>query len=179
MQEKTRTIIREWVESILIAICLALFIRAFIVQAFKIPTGSMRPTLMENDRIFVNKFIYRFREPQRGDIIVFRDVENKKKDLIKRLIAKEDDAIEISNGRIIIDDKIIDNPPISEFYYYNRGDFGKEGIKIIVPKDSFFVLGDNSASSKDSRYWGFVPKRHLIGKAMVVYWPIKRVKLIK
>ena len=88
MQEKTKILIREWAESIIIAIILALFIRTFVIQAFKIPTGSMRPTLMEGDRIFVSKFIYHFREPQVGDVIVFKGVEDRKKDLIKRLIAK-------------------------------------------------------------------------------------------
>jgi len=179
MKDRTKSIIREWIESIVIAVLLALFVRAFIVQAFKIPTGSMRPTLIENDRIFVNKFIYRFREPRVGDIIVFREVEQGKKDLIKRLVATEADRIEIVNGRIKLNSKIIDKLPISEFYYYNRGDYGEEGEGIVVPEDSFFVLGDNSASSKDSRYWGFVPKRNIIGKAIFIYWPLKRLRLTK
>jgi len=179
MQVKTKTIVREWIESILIAVILALLVRAFIIQAFKIPTGSMRPTLIERDRIFVSKFIYRFREPEVGDVIVFKDVEEKKKDLIKRLIAKEGDVVEIVKGRIKINGKLVDEPPISEFYYYSRGGFGREGIDIKIPKDSFYVLGDNSASSKDSRYWGFVPKKNIIGKAVLIYWPLNRLRLIK
>jgi len=179
MQVKTKTIIREWIESIIIAVVLALLVRAFIIQAFKIPTGSMRPTLVENDRIFVSKFIYRFREPQVGDVIVFKDVEEKKKDLIKRLIAKEGDVVEIVKGRIKINGKLVDEPPISEFYYYSRGGFGREGMDIRIPESSFYVLGDNSASSKDSRYWGFVPRKNIIGKAVLIYWPLNRLRLIK
>lgn len=179
MNQRAKSIIREWVESIVIAVLLALFVRVFIVQAFKIPTGSMRPTLIENDRIFVNKFIYRFREPRVGDIIVFREVGEGKKDLIKRLLATEGDRIEIVNGRIKRNSRIIDELPISEFYYYNRGDYGEEGEEIVIPEDSFYALGDNSASSKDSRYWGFVPRKNIIGKAIFIYWPPKRLRLTK
>lgn len=179
MNNKTKTVIREWVESIVIAVVLALFVRVFIVQAFKIPTGSMRPTLMEHDRIFVNKFIYRFRKPEVGDIIVFKDVSDRKKDLIKRLIATEGDTLKIVNGRIKLNGRIVDTPPISEFYYYNRGEYGKEGEIIIVPENSLYVLGDNSASSKDSRYWGFVPRKNVIGKAIFIYWPLNRLRLTK
>ncbi|PIU42323.1 MAG: signal peptidase I [Candidatus Omnitrophica bacterium CG07_land_8_20_14_0_80_42_15] len=179
MNDNVKMIIREWVESIVIAVVLALIVRAFIIQAFKIPTGSMRPTLMENDRIFVNKFIYRFKEPQVGDVIVFRDPEDRKKDLVKRLIARGGDVVEISQSRIKLNGQVIDTPPISEFYYYNRGDVGKEGQEINVPKDSFYALGDNSASSKDSRYWGFVPRKNIIGKAIIIYWPPNRLKLIE
>ena len=93
MKPHTKAIIREWVESILIALILALLIRTFVVQAFKIPTGSMIPTLLVGDRLLVNKFIYRFKEPQRGDIIVFRFPKNRKKDFIKRLIAKGGEAV--------------------------------------------------------------------------------------
>lgn len=179
MRRETKAAMREWVESIVIAVVLALFVRAFIVQAFKIPTGSMKPTLIENDRIFVSKFIYRFREPQRGDVIVFRDVEDRKKDLIKRLIGIGGDELEIVKGRININGRIVDMPPISEFYYYSYGEYGKAGQKIKVPEGSFYALGDNSASSRDSRYWGFIPRKNMIGKAILIYWPPRRLRLIR
>jgi len=179
MRQGTKAAIREWVESIVIAVVLALFVRAFIVQAFKIPTGSMRPTLIENDRIFVNKFVYRFREPQRGDIIVFKDVEDRKKDLIKRLIGIGGDELEIVKGRIKINGRIVDMPPMSEFYYYNYGEHGKAGQKIKVPEGSLYALGDNSVSSRDSRYWGFIPRKNIIGKAIFIYWPPRRLRLLR
>jgi len=145
-----------------------------------ISTGSMRPTLMEGDRIFVNKFIYRFKDPQRGDVIVFISPEDKKKDFIKRLVGLPGENVQISNGRILINGKPVEeNSKLNKRYYYNTGDFGKEGNILTVPKDAFFVLGDNSGSSRDSRYWGFMPKKYLLGKAIFIYWPPNRIGIIK
>lgn len=172
--------IREWAESLIIAFVLAMIIRTFVVQAFKIPSGSMRETFLEGDRILVNKFIYRFKEPQRGDIIVFRYPQNKKKDFVKRLIAMPGEVVEISDGDIYINDTLVQGPQlIRDFYYYNRGEYGQIGQRITVPPESYYVLGDNSASSKDSRFWGFVPKENLLGKAFFIYWPIRRIKVVE
>jgi len=171
---------KEWVEPIIIAVVLALIIRTFVVQAFKIPTGSMRPTLIEGDRILVNKFIYKFREPKRGDVIVFISPEDKKKDFIKRLIGLPNETIRISDGSILVDGKSVEeNSVLKKRHYYNRGDFGMEGQDIKVPGDAYYVLGDNSISSRDSRYWGFMPKKYLLGKAFLIYWPPNRIRLIK
>ena len=180
MNEKIRREIKEWGESILIAFILAMIIRTFVVQAFKIPSGSMRPTFLEGDRILVNKFIYRFKEPRTGDVIVFRYPEDLKKDFVKRLIAKGSETIEINEGNIYINNRLVNEPhTIREIYYYNRGDFGATGQKIKVAPDSYYVLGDNSASSRDSRYWGFVPKKNLLGRAFMIYWPINRIRIIR
>ena len=192
MNPHTKAIIREWVESILIAVILALFIRTFFIQAFKIPSGSMRPTLLEGDKIMVNKIVYGpkvpfthyripgLREPRRGDIVVFKYPEDRKKDFIKRLIAVGGETVEISNGNITIDGKPIDGPPeILKTYYYDRGHYGVEGNAVKVPKGSYFVLGDNSDSSRDSRYWGFVPKDDVIGRAMFIWWPPWRIQILK
>ncbi|MCX5716164.1 MAG: signal peptidase I [Candidatus Omnitrophica bacterium] len=180
LKKRIKLEIKEWGQSIIIAFVLAMIIRTFVVQAFKIPSGSMRPTFLEGDRILVNKFIYRFHEPERGDIVVFKYPEDTKKDFVKRLIAKGGEVIEIKNGNIYINDKLANEPgAIRDVYYYNRGDSGKEGQKIAVPKNSYYVLGDNSGSSRDSRYWGFVPKKYLLGKAFLIYWPPNRIKIIK
>ena len=173
---------RENVEVVITAAILALIIRGFVVQAFKIPTGSMRETLIEGDRILVNKFIYRFTDPKRGDIIVFKYPEDMKKDFIKRLIATGGETVMIKNGDIWVDGRLIEDPgAIKQIYYYNKYDtaYGKEGVVIEVPEDNYFVLGDNSASSRDSRYWGFVPKKNLVGKAFVIYWPLTRMRRLK
>ena len=173
---------RENVEVIVTAVILALIIRTFLVQAFKIPTGSMRQTLIEGDRILVNKLIYRFKKPARGDIVVFKYPEDTKKDFIKRLIAFSGETLQIKNGNIWVDGRLIDTPKIfQDIYYYNKPAtaYGEEGEVVKVPEDSYFVLGDNSASSRDSRYWGFVPKKYLVGKAMVIYWPIGRMRVLK
>lgn len=189
--QKKKSVIREWVESIIIAFILAMFIRTFVVQAFKIPTGSMRTALLEGDRILVNKFIYgakipftnfrlpALRQPKRGDVIVFVYPEDTTRDFIKRLIAIGPETVQIKNGKILINGKEINEAVINKIYYYNRGDFGAESKIIEVPANSYFVLGDNSASSRDSRYWGFVDKKFLIGKAFLIYWPLNRIRLIK
>lgn len=190
-ETRRKSVIREWIESIVIAFILAMLIRTFLVQAFKIPTGSMRPTLLEGDLILVNKFIYgakipftglklpAIRKPIRGDVIVFIYPEDRKKDFIKRLIGTPGETLEIKNGTIYVNDKPLLDPVFSQRYYYNRGDFAGEGQKLVVPFDRFFVLGDNSASSKDSRYWGFVPGKNILGKAILIYWPLNRIRIIK
>ena len=191
MSTKKKSVIREWTESIIVAFVLAMIIRSFVIQAFKIPTGSMRPTLLEGDLILVNKFIYgakipftnlrlpKFRPPQRTDVVVFIYPENPKKDFIKRLVALEGETVEIKNGTIYIMDKPLLDTVFNQRYYYNRGPFAQEGQKIVVPKDRFFVLGDNSASSQDSRYWGFVPRENILGEAILIYWPPNRIRIIK
>jgi len=191
MSLKKKSVLRDWVESIIIAFFLAMVIRAFIVQAFKIPTGSMRMTLIEGDLILVNKFIYgakvpftnyrlpALRQPKRGDVVVFIYPEDKKKDFIKRLVGLPGETVEIKGGSIYINDKPVTEAIFNQIYYFNKGDFALSGKKIVVPLDSYFVLGDNSASSKDSRFWGFVPKTDLLGQAMVIYWPLPRVRVIK
>ncbi len=191
MNPRTKRIIKEWVESIVIAFILAMFIRTFVIQAFKIPTGSMRPTLLEGDIIMVNKFLYgakvpftdlrlpKVREPKRGDVVVFIYPEDTKKDFIKRLIAFGGETVEIKDGTVYINDKPLVSPMFNQRYYYNRGDFAAENGKITVPEGNYFVLGDNSASSHDSRYWGFVPKKNLLGEAILIYWPPQRIRIIK
>lgn len=180
MNDRVKQEIREWVESLVIALVLALVIRAFVVQAFKIPTGSMRPTLLEGDRLLVNKFIYKFKEPEQGDIIVFKFPGDEKKDFIKRLIAKGGQAVMIKDGNVHIDGKLVEEPFIIRgITYYNKNPYGSAGKNIKVPEGYYYVLGDNSASSRDSRYWGFVPQKNIIGKAFFLYWPLNRIRVIK
>ncbi len=188
---KKKGVIRDWVESIIVALIFAMIIRTFIIQAFKIPTGSMRTTLLEGDLILVNKFIYgvkipfvdlrlpAVRQPVRGDVIVFIYPEDRKKDFIKRLIGLPGETVEIRNGTVYINGKALTDSVFGKMFYYNYGDFQAQEYKVTVPNDNFFVLGDNSASSKDSRYWGFVPRKNLLGKAIVIYWPPQRIRIIK
>ena len=190
-KQKRKSVAREWVESIVVAFILAMVIRTFVIQAFKIPTGSMRSTLLEGDLILVNKFIYgakipftdfnlpALRKPKRSDVVVFIYPENPKKDFIKRLVGSPGETLEIKNGTIYINDKPLLDSVFNQRYYYNRGEFGDEGKKIKIPEDNFFVLGDNSASSQDSRYWGFVPRKNILGKALLIYWPPSRIRIIR
>ncbi|OGW76974.1 MAG: signal peptidase I [Omnitrophica bacterium RIFCSPHIGHO2_02_FULL_49_9] len=172
---------REWGEPLLMAAVIAIAIRTFVVGPYKIPTGSMRPTLIEGDRIFVDKWSYHFRLPKRGEIIVFRYPPDPKKDFVKRLIAFGGEEVVIQGGHVFINGQKFDQlVGVTEHYYYNRKDweYGREGEVIQVPIDSFFVLGDNSAQSSDSRNWGFVPKRNLVGRAFVIWWPLRRMGVL-
>ncbi|MBN1354026.1 MAG: signal peptidase I [Candidatus Omnitrophica bacterium] len=182
----------EWVKPILYALVIALFIRTFVVQPFKIPTSSMVPTFMPGDRIFVNKFIYgakvpftnislpKLREPIHGDIIVFRSPVEPKKYLVKRLVGLPGDSVEIKDNHVWINGKLIKTPlSIAGVTYYNRGKFGAAGESVKIPENSYFALGDNSLNSVDSRYWGFVPEKNLAGKVFLIHWPPKRIRVIK
>lgn len=172
---------KNWGEPLLIAAILAIFIRTFIFGPYKIPTGSMKPTFMEEDKIFVDKLSYRFRSPERGDIIVFKYPLDRKKDFVKRLAGLPGEALEVRKGVLIVNGKPMTDPPFSSNTYYNVEDwqFGKSGQVIRVPDGHYFALGDNSAHSADSRQWGFVPKKDLVGKAFMIWWPPKRIKLAK
>ena len=172
--KKKKSIVREYIEGIVIAFIIAMIIRTLVVQAFKIPTGSMHPTLKIGDRILVNKFIYKFRVPKRGEVIVFVYPEDPKKDYIKRLIALGGEKVSIKDGDIYVNGRRLEGPAtVTSRYYYSQGYFGTQ--EIVVPENNFFVLGDNSANSKDSRYWGFVPGKNLIGQAFLIYWPLLRL----
>ncbi|MBW2513678.1 MAG: signal peptidase I [Deltaproteobacteria bacterium] len=183
--EKKKSGLRENVEAIAIAILLALFIRTFVVQAFKIPSGSMKETLQIGDHILVNKFIYGIKlpfvqktlipikQPRRDDIIVFRYPENPKVDFIKRVVGIEGDVVEVRNKKLYVNDTLIDrdyaihtDPHIIPAVYNKRDNFGP----VIVPKHSLFVMGDNRDNSKDSRFWGFVDLKAVKGKAFMIYW---------
>lgn len=183
---------RENAESIVVAVILALVVRTFFLQAFKIPSGSMRPTLMEGDRILVNKVVYGIRipftplrlpaihPPRRGDIVVFRGPEDPRRDFIKRLAGVGGDEAEIRDLRLWVNGRPLADPPIfRERVYYNRGPFGEVGVPIKVPAHHYFFLGDNSGSSRDSRYWGFVQGSEVIGRAFFIYWPPKRIRYLK
>ena len=177
--------LRENIEAIAIAILLALFIRTFVVQAFKIPSGSMKETLQIGDHILVNKFIYGIKlpfvqktiipikKPRKDDIIVFRYPENPKLDFIKRVVGVDGDVVEVRNKKLYVNDKLIDqdfaihtDPHIIPAVYNKRDNFGP----VIVPPDSLFVMGDNRDNSKDSRFWGFVKLEAVKGKAFMIYW---------
>ena len=175
----SQSALRENLESLLWAVALALAIRTFLMAPFKIPSGSMRPTLMEGDRILVNKFLYHFRAPQRGEIIVFRYPEDPKRPFIKRLVGIEGDTVEIRSGKVLINGRVPEEAMLHSLYYYNQGINGQVGQSVTIPEGAYFVLGDNSASSHDSRFWGFVPRRLLIGRAMCVFWPVTRWRILR
>lgn len=177
---KKKSTIREYAEAAVIAILLALFIRAFVVQAFKIPSGSMEPTLLIGDHILVNKFLYGVKipyfqntlvpisDPERGDIIVFIYPEDKSKDFIKRVIGIPGDKIHMQGKQIFINGQPFEDR--YGFYDEKAGNANRSFGPVAVPKDHYFVMGDNRDHSLDSRFWGFVPSTSVKGKAFIIYW---------
>jgi len=182
---KKKSTFREYAEAIIIALVLALLIRTFVVQAFKIPSGSMEPTLEIGDHILVNKFIYGIKipftsirlfpleKPKRGDVVVFIYPLDPGKDFIKRVVAVEGDTVQIINKKLIINGAEVPDPhavykddTIFPAEVQKRDNFGP----VTVPKGCLFVLGDNRDRSLDSRFWGFVPIEDLRGKAFIIYW---------
>jgi len=165
--------IKELPLLIIIAFAVAWIIKSFIVQPFFIPSGSMEPTFIRGDHVLVNKFIYRFTGPKRGDIIVFKYPLDPSKDYIKRIAAFEGETIEIKNNVVHINGKehretySTSPAPISDYGPYK------------VEKGKIFVLGDNRNNSADSRSWGTLPVNNIIGKSFVVYWPPNRIVLVK
>lgn len=179
VQQAPKSSWREFVESVVWAVAVALAIRTFLIAPFKIPSGSMRPTLIEGDRILVNKFLYRFREPQRGEIVVFRYPDDRKRPFIKRVAALGGETVELRDGELLINGAPTTlSPSLETTRYLNRGSYGQQGSIEEVPEEAFYVLGDNSSFSHDSRFWGFVPRSLLIGRAICIFWPPSRIRLL-
>ncbi len=162
---------KDWIISIVVALVLAFFIRQFIVELYVVDGPSMRPTLQSQERLVVNKFIYRFRAPQRGEVIVFRYPRDPSRDFIKRVIAVPGDTIEIKDGRVFVNQQLMNEPYILE---KTLSDYPLS----TVPEGHIFVMGDNRNNSEDSRFAdvGFVPYDLIKGKAVLVFWPVGQFK---
>jgi signal peptidase I len=183
---RRKSLVREYAEAIFIAVMLALVIRQCGVQAFTIPSGSMMDTLLVGDYILVNKFLYGaelpftdthlpgFRKPERGDIVVFKYPNDESRDFIKRVIAVGGDTVQVQDNRVMLNGRPIEEP------YLRPGSIpavpsGHCGYlygcsPLVVPRGSYFVMGDNRDNSQDSRYWGFVRREKIRGKAFLIYW---------
>jgi signal peptidase I len=164
--------------SVLLSAITAFTLRLFVAESRYIPSGAMTPTLAINDRVVINKLVYRFQSPERGDIIVFNPTENLKKEgmneaFIKRIIGIPGDQVEIKVGQVFVNNKLL-----TESYIMNNTAGGQDFPTQVVPPNSYLVLGDNRSNSYDSRYWGFVPRENIIGKATQRFWPIDRISSI-
>ena len=167
-----RTAIVETLDACLFAALLSLVIITFIVQAFYIPSGSMEPTLMVDDRILVAKFVYRLGSVHRGDVIVFRYPLNPQRDFVKRVMGLPGERVRLKEGVVYVGDRAL-----TEKGYTIKPDFGNYG-PVSVPATQYFVLGDNRNNSEDSRFFGYVPRANIIGKAVFIYWPPARVGFV-
>lgn len=164
--------IKEWIITILIAVVLVVIIRTFLLDSRVVPTASMVPSIMPNDRLFVERVTHRFEGIKRGEVIVFKPPLDTglKDDLIKRLIALPGDTVEVKNGKLYVNDQEKNEPYLAEPIQYNMQ-------KLTVPEGKIFVLGDNRNLSYDSHEWGFAEINSVKGKAFITYWPLTRVKI--
>jgi len=149
-------------------------VKSRMYEAFRIPSGVMAPAMLEGDRFLVNKYRYLRSKPKRGDVIVFVSPKNKQENLFFRIVGLGEEKLEIKDGRIFINGKAVLNSKIDSREYINSGFYGEKGSEVHIPKDHYYVLGDNSLISDDSRYWGFVPKETIIGPAYKLYFPFSR-----
>jgi signal peptidase I len=159
--------IRVWTRDLLIAIGLALVIIVFLYQPVKVEGTSMAPLLSDQERIFINKFVYRFEPIQRGDVVVFWYPLDRTKSFIKRVVGLPGESVEIRQGAVYVNGKVVPEPYVPP-QYEDLSDFGP----VRVPKDSFFVMGDHRISSNDSRVFGPVSSRYIYGRAVFAYWPV-------
>jgi signal peptidase I len=192
-----KSVPREYFESLVIAVVLALFIRTFVVQAFKIPTGSMEPNLLIGDHLLVNKLVFGpyvsgieravlpMKEIARRDVLVFKYPEDPERDFIKRVIGLPGEQIEVRHKRVYVNGHLIEEPyahyleeppPVPEEIENGAdrqglsGDLRENYGPVTVPPKHYFVMGDNRDNSQDSRYWGFLPRDYVKGRALVIYW---------
>lgn len=183
MTPRWQKMLKEYCEAIIIAFILAMIIRTFFLQAFKIPSGSMLETLQIGDHLLVNKIVYgvkapftdkfltTFSDPAHGDIIVFEYPEDPSKDFIKRVIGLPGDSIEVRNKDVYRNGKKLDEPYIQHTDPRTLSDDTRDNKPVLtVPADKYFVMGDNRDESYDSRKWGFVDRGKIKGKAWVLYW---------
>ena len=191
MADFRKSTLREYFESIVIAVILALFIRTFIVQAFKIPTGSMEENLLIGDHLLVNKFVFGptatslerallpVRGLRRGDVVVFKYPDEPERDFIKRVIGLPGETVELRSKKVYINGTPLNEPYVhflapprsgTEFNEVTSFDVRERYGPVTVPPNQYFVMGDNRDNSQDSRYWGFLPRDLVKGKALVIYW---------
>ena len=189
--EFKKSTLREYFESIVIAVILALFIRTFVVQAFKIPTGSMENNLLIGDHLLVNKFVFGPTETRlerallpigtirRRDVLVFKYPEEPDRDFIKRVIGLPGETVEVREKKVYINGTSLDEPYVHflqpssadpESHEVTSLDLRERYAPVTVPSDHYFMMGDNRDNSQDSRYWGFLPRANIKGKALVIYW---------
>ena len=187
-----KSVAREYFESLVIAVVLALFVRTFVVQAFKIPTGSMEQNLLIGDHLLVNKFVFGpstgqaerallpMKDISRGDVVVFKYPEEPERDFIKRIIGLPGDQIELRRKRVYVNDQRLDEPYV--YYLQAPDESGHDEAQgasrdprvsygpVTVPPGHYFAMGDNRDNSEDSRYWGFLPRDYVKGRGLVIYW---------
>ncbi len=170
IKKRKKSMLRELLETVISAGIIAFIIITFIGQVTVVRGASMEPTLHDRERLIANKISYRFESPERNEIIIFKPPIGIKRNYIKRIIGISGDKIEIVDGKIYVNDQALEEPYVKYRSY-------EDMPPTIIPADFFFVLGDNRPNSSDSRYWGFVPRKNVVGKAWVVFWPLNKIRI--
>ena len=168
------TLVSAWMRDLIVSLGISAFIIVFLYQPVKVEGTSMMPSLDDQERIFINKFVYRLEPIQRGDIVVFRYPRDPAKSFIKRVIALAGDHVKIDDGRVYLNGKLVAEDYVPRAYEDDRS-----YPEVVVPPDSYFVLGDHRSSSNDSRAWGTVERSFIYGKAVFVYWPLDKMGRVK
>lgn len=174
MSKEVKEFLKETISVIIIAFVLAMILRNYVIEGREIPTGSMLQTVQLNDRIWVNRFIYRFKEPQRGDVVMFQPPATIKSPTpyLKRVIGLPGETVEMKNQKVYINGRALVEPYVSEPLDYTFG-------PVVVPPNSLLVLGDNRNNSYDSHEWNaWLTEDRLMGKAIAIYWPLNHFKLL-
>jgi signal peptidase I len=160
---------------IVFAISLFLFMYLLLFQPHKVKGDSMQPNYPNAEYLLTDKVTYRFNEPKRGDVIVFKPPPAPEDEYIKRIIGLPGDRVKVEGGKVYINSKVLREDYLSSTLYTSGGTFLPDGDEITVPKDNYFVMGDNRPYSSDSRSWGFVPKANITGRAWFIYWPPNKI----
>lgn len=167
------------IETVVLALAIFVIIYLFLLQPHQVRGNSMYPNFHNNEYLLTNKLSYRLGKPERGDVIVFKAPKNQEYDYIKRVAGLPGEKIEIKNGKVYINDKVLEESFLPEDYRTSGGSFWREGQEASVPEGEYFVLGDNRSHSSDSREWGVVPLENIIGKAWLRYWPLNKLGLVE
>ncbi len=178
LAKKIATFFLDAIETVVIALAIFVVIYLFLIQPHQVKGNSMHPNFIDGEYILTDKISYRFRPPQRGDVVVFKAPKDHEIDFIKRIIGLPGEVVKVSGGFIYVNDKQLPETYLPKDYVAKPGSFLTSDQNAIVPPGNYFVLGDNRSHSSDSREWGFVKKEEIIGRAWFRYWPISQLGFV-
>lgn len=169
----------DFVETIVIALAIFVIMYRFLFQPHQVKGNSMFDNFYDGEYLLTDKISYRFKEPGHGDVVVFKAPQNEDYDYIKRVIGLPGDQVQVENGRILLNNQLLDESGyLSSSVITRAGYYAKEGMTVTVPEASYFVMGDNRNNSSDSRDWGMVPSGNLVGRAWLRYWPLNTIGVV-
>ncbi len=178
MLQKLSAFFLDILEVVVFAIAIFLFLYLLVLQPHKIKGQSMEPNFQDGEFLLTDKVTYRFSKPKRGDVIVFEAPGTNNEEFIKRIIGLPGDDVTVVNGKVSINEQLINEDYLPDTFTTEGGMFLKEGQTVTVPEDHYFVMGDNRIASSDSRTWGFVAKDKITGRAWIIYWPLPKLGVI-